>query len=276
MLARIGFRAHGAAVRTELRGLVLCFVGVILFLTTAGGLSLGVHQLIHGHAEARLAHKAETIEKAVSAEIERYRTALADVAAAVAVADRVNAADFAGLTEPLTRNRLPGAAAVSFVVPASSGDVPAVQARWRALGTPNLRLQPIGQGDHYFSVLTRPLDGGPARLGIDATAVPEARDVLLRSQNTGAMAMSRAYRLLRDAALPPAQQQLSFVLAAPVHHGSPAWVVMALRGTDFLREVIASAAADDADVTLAEFGTSVVTVADWHPDQVEHHCRDTR
>ncbi|GIE77326.1 hypothetical protein Aph02nite_32760 [Actinoplanes philippinensis] len=241
----------------------------MVFLTTAAASSFGIYRIVHGSAETLFEHKAEVIERSVTAEIERYRVALADVAAAVAVLERLDAAGFADLTEPLTRDRLPGAATVSFVVAAETADVPAVQARWRELGDPALGVLPIGAGEHYFSVLTRPLDGLPPRLGIDAAAVPAARDVLVRARNTGEMAMSRAYRLLRDAALPAAEQQLSFLLAAPVGEPGTGWVVMALRGTDFLREAIGLAAGDDADVKLSELGTSVVTVADWRPDQVD-------
>jgi signal transduction histidine kinase len=255
--------------RTSLRGTVLCLAGLLLFLVTSAGLTLGVHRMIRSHAESQFDHKADAIEKSVVAEIDRYRVALADVAAAVTVLDRVDAASFANLTEPLNRHRLPGVAAISFVVAAAPGEVLAVQEHWRALGNPGLQLRPTGTGEHYFSVLSRPLDGMPQRLGIDAAAAREVHDVLLRARSTGEMAMSRAYRLLRDAALPPEEQQLSFVLAAPVAGADVAWVVMALRGTDFLREVIGYAAADDADVTLSEFGTSVVTVADWHPSQVD-------
>jgi signal transduction histidine kinase len=238
---------------------VLCLAGVVLFLTTAAGLSFGLHQVIHDRAEARLVQKVEAIEKSVSTEIDRYRVALADV----------DAAGFADLTDPLTRNRLSGVATVSFVAAAETRQIPAVQARWRGLGDPGLRLRPHGEGEHFFSVLSRPLDGLPARLGVDANEVPEARDVLQRARSTGQMAMSRAYRLLRDSALPATQRQLSFILAAPVTGAEPGWVVMALRGTDFLREAIGRAAGNDADVVLSEFGTSVVTVADWQPDRVD-------
>jgi signal transduction histidine kinase len=256
-------------VRAPLRGPVLGLAGVVLFLATAAGSFFGIDQVIHGRAEAHFDRKAEVIERSVAAEIERYRVALADVAAAVAVLDRVDAAGFANLTEPLTLHRLPGAAAVSLVVAAEPSEVAAVQSRWRDLGDPGLRLLPTGGGEHFFAVLSRPLDGMPRRLGFDAAAVPEARDVLQRTRITGQVGISQAYRLMRDATLPAAEQQLSFVLAAPVTGSRPSWVMMALRGTDFLRETIGFAAGDDADVVLSEIGTSVVTVADWRPDRVD-------
>jgi signal transduction histidine kinase len=272
VLERIGHREHGRSrpdPRAPLTATVVGLAGVVLFLTTAAGLSFALYRVIHGRAEAHLAQKAEVIEASVSSEIDHYRVALADLAAAASVLDRVDAAGFAELTDPLTRHRLPGAATVSFVVATETSRIPAVQARWRGLGDPGLRLRPTSNGEHFFSVLSRPLDGMPARLGVDAAAVPEARDVLQRARSTGQMAMSRAYQLLRDSALPASQQQLSFVLAAPVTGAEPGWVVMAFRGTDFLREAIGRAAGDDADVVLSEFGTSVVTVADWEPDHID-------
>ncbi|MFD1370505.1 sensor histidine kinase [Actinoplanes sichuanensis] len=253
----------------ERKGSILALSGVVLFLTVAAALALAAGQVLYSRAEADFARKSEVIERSVTAEIERYRVALADVAAAASVPEKVDAAAFADLTEPLTRRRLPGAAAVNLVVAAATADVPTVQRRWRALGDPALRLRPVGAGQHFFSVLSRPLDDRPPRLGVDAAKVPEARDVLLRAQNTGQMAISRAYRLLRDSELPVAEQQLSFVLAAPVARNEPTWVVMAFRGTDFLREAIGLAAGDEADVTLSEFGTSVVTVAEWRPERVD-------
>jgi signal transduction histidine kinase len=273
VLTRIGCRQgrrNRPDARAPLKGPILVLAGVVLFLTTATGLSFGIYQVIRGRAEAHFAQKAEVIEKSVIAEIERYRVALADVAAAVSVLDRVDAAGFANLTDPLTRHRLPGAAAVNLVVSAETSEVPEIQVRWRELGDPGLRLRPTEAGEHFFSVLSRPLDGMPPRLGFDAAAVPEARDVLQRARSTGQMATSRAYRLLRDSTLPAAAQQLSFLLAAPVPGANAGWVVMALRGTDFLREAIGFAAGDDADVILSEFGTSVVTVADWQPDRIDN------
>jgi signal transduction histidine kinase len=273
MFERMDNRGKGErsrpGVRTPARRSMIILSGFVLFLTTTAALTLGFGHVLHGRAQTHFDQTAEMIERSLTSEIERYRVALADVAAAVSVLGQIDADGFANLTDPLTRHRLPGAAAVSLVVSAETGDVPALQDRWRRLGDPALQLRPVGTGRHFFSVLSRPLDGMSPRLGGDATVVPEARDVLLRAQSTEQMAISRAYHLLRDAKLPAEEQQLSFVLAAPVARPERAWVVMAFRGTDFLREAIGFAAGDDADVVLSEFGTSVVTVAEWRPDRVD-------
>jgi signal transduction histidine kinase len=104
---------------------------------------------------------------------------------------------------------------------------------------------------------------------------PEATDAMTAAQDGHAVAISRAYRLLRDASLPTVQQQLSFVLAAPVYATSPnapdsgrfrGWLLMGLRGGDFLHEVIGTVARDTVDVALYDPSFGLTTpVATWRP-----------
>ncbi|MEV6305920.1 ATP-binding protein [Actinoplanes sp. NPDC051861] len=248
-------------------------MSILVFLVAGAVMSLGAHVVIRDRAADVIDRKTDAVERLVTAEIDRYRASLEDVSAAVAVVDRLRAADFEILTAPLNAQRLPGAVAVSLIVEARGADVPAVQAHWRAAGAKDLVLQPSPVADdrHYLGVLSRPLDSGPPVTGLDAASIPEAREVLERARATHRVALSRTYHLRRDQALPASQRQLSFVLAAPVEAFGEfrGWVVMALRGADFLREVIGIAAGEQVSVTLFDAGESIIPVAAWRPAEVD-------
>src|SRR4029453_11973928 len=125
---------------------------------------------------------------------------------------------YLNLTLPLRDLDLVGAAAISYVVPASDDQVDDVQARWRTRGVPDLTLHPQGTGrEHFFSVFTRQLDGSPQHAtGLDVSQAAEPTAALSESRRGGGATLSRPYHLLRDRHLPGTLQHLSFVLAVPV------------------------------------------------------------
>nr|BFE80687.1 hypothetical protein GCM10020093_032880 [Planobispora longispora] len=82
--------------------------------------------------QRRLALMGEVVE----AETGRYVEALRLVAAAAGTAEPLTAAAFARMVEPLKQTHLPGATSITFLVPATDAQIPAVQARWRARGVP--------------------------------------------------------------------------------------------------------------------------------------------
>ncbi|GGK81236.1 hypothetical protein GCM10012284_13970 [Mangrovihabitans endophyticus] len=219
--------------------------------------------------------RTELVVRAITAEIGRYRTVLADLAAAVGAQSDLTAAEFTAITRPVDRQRLPGATGVVYVVPATTDQVPRLQAYWRARGNTALRLRPAaGREDHYFGVLRRTLDGRPVDGGTDIAQAPEAAEALRTARTSTQAAISSSYRLLRDAGLPPQRQQLSAVLAAPVIASSPparvgafrGWILMGLRNQDFLRQTIGREAGDQVRVALYDTPSGLrAPVARWDP-----------
>ena len=122
-------------------------------------------------------------------------------------------------------------------------------------------------------MLNQSIDGSdtPAT-GTDLTRAPAAAAAVRRSEASGRVIVSEPYEVVRDRSLPTTQRQLSFVLAAPVRAGGVqpgtpevlGWVVMSLRGRDFITTTLQKFAQDLGDVTLLVSTASrrPVTVAD--------------
>ncbi|MEU7906558.1 ATP-binding protein [Actinoplanes sp. NPDC049118] len=209
-----------------------------------------------------LSQQTAVVEQTLSAEMRRYSTSLQDLAGAVGAQSRLESAEFNAITATTNRQRLPGATGVAFVVPATDAQVADVERFWRAAGNPGLRLRPAPAAtEHLFVVMAHPIDGVGDAAGQDMAASPQGTAALWKARETRAVAISSAYRLLRDAKLPPAQQQLSFVLVAPVFSTSPSaadfgrfrgWMMMGLRGENFVTDAIGRTAGDTVAVTLSD------------------------
>ncbi|GGK36011.1 hypothetical protein GCM10010124_30840 [Pilimelia terevasa] len=214
-------------------------------------------------------------QQAVGAEATRYVDAVGDVAASVGAQAELTTGDFADITAPLAAQRLSGASGVVFVVPAERDRYGAVQRFWRGRGAAGLVFKPAPGdpgGTHMFTVFSRNLDGSaPTLAGIDIRNAPQPSAALTEARRTGQTVVSDTYQLLRDRGLPVDQQQMSFVLAAPVY--SPVdsaggrtfrgWILMGLRGQDFISQTLRSTAQDLLGVTLTTPGAggAQVTVA---------------
>jgi PAS domain S-box-containing protein len=187
--------------------------------------------------------RAEVAQAAVTTEVQRYLDVLSTVAASIGAQPDLTQASFLAITAPLTTAELPGATAISYLVPAGSDQVAAIEQSWRRRGVPALRLVPAGSNpEHLFAVLRRSLDASPApATSIDVSTQPDPAAAIHHARESGAIAVSPAYVLRRDLGLPAAQRQLSFVFVAPVYAGAGGtgrgplrgWVTMALRGQDF-------------------------------------------
>jgi diguanylate cyclase (GGDEF)-like protein/PAS domain S-box-containing protein len=227
--------------------------------------SLGATVVVRGERDQTAAgaadHRASALAEAVRDESARYVNTVVGVAAAVGAFDVLTADKFARVVAPLRGMQLVGATSATFLVPTADDQVPQVETFWRSQGVPDLVLKPAASDhEHFFSVLSEPLDGSAvARRGIDLSASPEAAAALGESRRTGRVAVSDTYRLLVDRDLPADRQQLSFVLVAPVFGaadatGSPpfrGWVIMGLRGGDFIGATLAKAGQGDLDVRLS-------------------------
>lgn len=277
MSRRTELRTAAGLSSVLLRRSVLVLVVICLLGLT--GTALSALALRHAENERRdraLGQQTMLLSQVVTTELRRYGTMLTDLAAAVGAQARLEAPEFTAITAAADRERLPGGTGLAFVVPVAAPDVAKAQAYWRARGDSALTLRPAAATTaHRFIVLSRSIDGAPSSSGRDLAAAPEADAALTAAQRTSRVVTSRTYRLLKDAAVPPQHQQLSFVLVAPVYATSPGapdlgrfrgWLAMGVRGQDFLNEAIGAAARDTVAVTLADTGTTdPLPVARWQP-----------
>jgi len=212
---------------------------------------------------------ADAVSRVVTAEANRYRDTLSDLAAAVGAQSDLSKSDFLQITSKLSRQRLPGAAGVALVVAAGDRDVSTVRAYWRAQGATGLTLVANPTADeHLFIVLRSALDGTDSTAGSDLSRAAEPADALRMARTSGQVTASRTYVLLMDRERPAGQQQLSFLLAAPViaGMGTPdagrfrGWIIMGMRGGDFLAETLQWQSRGAVSVTLLDRSTDTPTV----------------
>ncbi|WP_239080315.1 ATP-binding protein [Paractinoplanes brasiliensis] len=251
-------REHSAG---RLSGLLVAGVVFVVGLTVVIAVHAGLRSTQRDNAERVMDQRTAVAQAAVRTETERYRSLVEATAAGFRTDDALTWDDFDTATAPLASANLIGAASLGFVVPATDEQIPAVQRLWRSRGAEGLTLRATEPRDeHFFTIFTRPLhNAGQARNGLDVSAAPEAAAALEESRRVGRPTVSDTYVLLRDRRLPPEQQQLSFVFAAPVW--TPAsrpefrgWVVLGLRGQDFLSGVLATVGQGKLDGRLLATG----------------------
>lgn len=233
-------------------------------LTGSLALATAVESRERAHASEVMNQRVQAIDTAVTAEVGRYVETSADLAAAIGAQGDLTASDFTALTSRLNRVRLPGVSGTALVVPATDRQIARVQRSWREAGNRRLTLEPVGTSKmHLFSVLSRPLDGSAPQTGRDLSQAPEPTEALAKSFASNQVAASATYVLLKDRGLPVSQQQHSLVLATSIFAGvgTPhegrfiGWVVMGLRGQDFLSETVRVASQDTVAVTLVDDST---------------------
>ncbi|MCY1143034.1 diguanylate cyclase [Actinoplanes sp. Pm04-4] len=248
-------------------------VALVLAVLVGGGVAtllatFEVQQVQHRQAALLMDHNAEAIQRAVANEASRYTETLADITAAVGSQTDFNAADFEAVTSRLTRDRLPGASTVGFIVPAQVSDVDEVQRFWRARGADKIRLNATGDAlEHQFLIFSRSLDRVTLTSGLDVTQAEEPAAALRFARASGEVTASHPYVLLKDRNLPAAQRQQAFLLAAPVTGavGTPAagqflgWVTLSMRGSDFVEETLHAYAGELVKVTLSDLEGSKLT-----------------
>jgi diguanylate cyclase (GGDEF)-like protein len=246
-------------------GSVLLVVAVICGgLVGSSALVITVNRAQDNHLSEVMNQRADAVDTAVSSQLARYVATASDLAIAVGVQSNLTASDFGSLTSGLTRERLPGVSGVALVVAASDSQLPRVQQQWRTAGNQQLSLAPAGLGgEHFFIVLGHPLDRTPVTTGQDLSRIAEPSQALLSSRSSQQVTASATFVLLKDRQLPASRQQLSFVLAAPIHGGAGTpdagkfrgWLVIGLRGADFIEETMRLASEQIVAVSLLDAST---------------------
>ena len=223
--------------------------------------------------------------EAIRSETERYHRLVETLAAGIANDAELTWEDFDGATGPLVDANLIGAAPVAFVVATRTEDLAETQRRWRERGALDLTFRPDpALGEHYFAVFVRKLDEKEqgVRSGTDIAAVEPLAGTLTMARDTHQTTVSDAYVLLRDREKPVAEQQQSFVFAAPVWTRENTsefrgWVVSGLRGRTFLQDILASVGQGQisGDLISVNSDGSRVPVAHWDgPGGADLHRSD--
>ena len=260
-------RPRTASLTQRRRRAGTALVLAVLLGGLAGSLSgaTAVDRVQQRHAGQLMDRNAEDVSGAVANEAARYVDTLSDLAAAIGAQSHLTADAFAAITSKIHSERLPGVSGVRFVVPTSDGQLAAVQSYWRARGSGGLRLAPVGTGrEHAFAVFSRTINGTPDLHGVDLNQAAESADTMLAAHDTGRVAASPAYVLLTDRSLPQDQQQLSFLLAARVSGGAGTpdaghfrgWVLLGMRGADFVTETLRDHSNEGYTVSLADVSSS--------------------
>ncbi|MET7424228.1 sensor domain-containing diguanylate cyclase [Dactylosporangium sp. NPDC005555] len=246
--------------RRRWAGFALVAAVFVAGLAIAAGGALTVSRVEQRHAARLMDRYTDDIGGAVTDQVENYRDLATDLAVSLGAQSDLTADDFAAITSGLTRDRLPGLSGLGFAVPAADAEVPVVQAYWRGQGATGLTLVPVGSGtEHVLVVLNRSLDGQSAA-GRDLSQAPALNEVLGIARRTGGFALSEPYVLIKDQNLPVERRQTSFSLAVPVfaQHGTPdaggfrGWLVLGVRGGDFLEETLRTHARGAVGVQLSE------------------------
>ncbi|MFC4063490.1 ATP-binding protein [Actinoplanes subglobosus] len=246
-------KVPGAKAAPLLAG-VVAILGLTATWTTAS--SLRAQQQLN--IDLTMDGRTRIVLEAARTESTRFSELLATVAASLSTREAMTITDFRAATDPLAAARLSGAASVSFVVPSTAQQLPEVQRLWRTRGPADLVLRPVpGDDDQLAPIFTRRLDNsGYVRSGsVNLPVASEPGAALQAARDTNLVTVSDTYVLAADRARPAAEQQLSFVFAAPIREPDGArrfrgWLVLAMRGMDFLRESLAGASIGQLGVQL--------------------------
>ncbi|MEU4624615.1 ATP-binding protein [Actinoplanes sp. NPDC023801] len=251
---------------TRKRAVISALVAVV-----GCGMTLAVGGVLERHedvnTEVQMDRRTAAAADAVRSETQRYVDILRTMAAAAGAQDVLTMTEYSALTTPLKSMKLAGASTIAFAVPAEDDQVGEVQQRWRERGLPDLTLVPYGRGDHAFAIFTAPLDGTVIVPGIDLMRSEAAAAAMADSRRSGDVAVSDTYQLLVDQHLAPERRQNSFVLSAPVYQGADrrflGWVLLGVRGQDFMGDTLAQAGQNLLDLALRadDPGRREVTVA---------------
>ncbi|WP_205650708.1 CHASE domain-containing protein, partial [Actinoplanes solisilvae] len=246
-------------------------------LTGSWAASEAVERTQQRHAGQVMDQYADAVNRAVTSEADRYGDTLSDLAAAVGAQSDLSKADFLQISSKLSRQRLPGAAGVALVIPAGNTDISSTQAFWRAQGASDLTLVPNKTADeHLFIVLNSALDGTDSTAGRDLSRAPEPVDALRMARTSGQITASHTYVLLMDRARPADEQQMSFLLAAPINAGMGTpdagrfrgWIIMGMRGGDFMTETMQFQSHGAVSATLLDRSTTTPTVVARPPTAI--------
>lgn len=247
-------RAVGRRLSATRRGPVWGLVVALMVMTVAWGASTYQQGLVDDTARKALAVRGDAIESAAGVEVARYLGIATVVADGLGAMSDITEDKFRDLTADVDDMGLDGAPAIVFIgPPVATEDVVSAQREWRKSFGSELALQPVGTRDeHIFTLASMGLDGSDRVGGLDVSAAEAPYAALKEAQTTGRPTVSDAYQLIIDQQLPRDERQTSFVLVVPVVKDDVflGWVLLGLRGQDFLGHVLDVAGSGTVETVL--------------------------
>ncbi len=226
-------------------------------------------------AEAQFVREADALESEVRRRLLRGRDGLESLRAAWAISGRLETED---LRRYLARRDFdvdyPGLRGLGINEPVQRAQLPAFEARQRAMGHPQFRVRSTtGEAQLYVIRSVEPQARNAAALGYDVGSNPVARSAVEQAIATGMATLSAPLVLQQDA-----ERGTGYVLYLPVFRGEPrsetqrlASVAVVLFASFTTRELLGDAA--DAVASRLEFrlrdaqvdGPVVFESPDWEP-----------
>ncbi len=250
----------------------------LLVLSAGTAVSFGAYLAVETgedrYAGQLMDRYAAEITDAVTDRVARYGDTLADLGYAIGAQTDLTRDDFQRITAGIVANRLPGTSGIGFIVPATTAEVPAVQRFWRGQGVTGLVLMPNpAVAEHEFVIFEKGFDGRKEMHGTDMTASPQASAMLTVARDSGRLAISAAYHLLRDDVVAAGLRQSSVALATPVYTGlgtaAPdrfiGWSTMGLRVQDFLSQTLLDRGQGVVQAQLVDPAGTATVLADVAP-----------
>ncbi|AGL19886.1 hypothetical protein [Actinoplanes sp. N902-109] len=234
------------------------FSAVIILGGVAVSLGFGVRlrAALERNAESRMATSSAAVQTAVTNELGRYADAVRLSAAALSALPDPTAAAFDKIAAAVGEQKLTAVRAMSFIAPAGTG----MTAYWRGLGATGFTATPTaGLQQHLYTVFSRKLGSRNApAVGTDQGAAQAVVDATRLAASGAGVAVTDAYVQLADAAIPKAQQQLSFDVIVPV--AKAGYVSLSVAATEFVTANLSRAAGNLLDAQLlTRAGTGTLT-----------------
>jgi diguanylate cyclase (GGDEF)-like protein len=254
--------------RRRWSGVALVVVVALLGCATSAVAARNARSAEQRYAAQLMDRYTSDLSRAITTQIQRYGDTLTDVSIALGAQTDLTAGDFQWITNRISNRHLPGATSLGFVVSTPESGIAALQSYWRGRGADGLTLRPasVTGEEHAFTVFARSFDTVPVEPGTDLSAEPEAAETLRDAYSVGGFAVSRAYVLPSDQALPAARQQLSFTFAVPVARIGGAfrgWLTLGVHGSDLLAETLRTqahgAVSADLDDPADAVGLTIAT-----------------
>jgi diguanylate cyclase (GGDEF)-like protein len=276
----VGWLLDRLTTRRRAGGALVVLV-LIAGLAGTAGAGVAVEAEEDRYAGQIMDNYATLLTDAVEDQVTRYGDTLSDMSYAVGAQTLLTADDFTRITAGLDSSRLSGAGSIALVVPAAPAEIAAVQRRWRAQGATGLTLQPEPEAPkHAFLIFEKAFDDRDDMRGVDLAVSTEISTALHTAQRSGGLAISAPFRLVRDRQLPADRQQTSVVLTTPVYTGLGSaapdeflgWMVMGLRGQDFLAQTFLDQGQSAVQITLADPARDGATLTEVTPGtRVDSH-----
>ncbi len=196
-------------------------VGVIAMC----GVALYGYNATREQNQRELEHESLHVQKELLERLGKYEDAVVGAAALIGTSEEVTPDEWREYVERLEVDTwYPGMLGLGVLLPITSAEVPALEARMRATSQPTFTVwqaggQTVSGGDLMVVALLEPLDSNAPVLGMDISPSEGRREAAERARDTGLPTVTHTVALMQDWG-----RSTGVLLVAPVYRGgtSPA------------------------------------------------------